>query len=162
MKRRFPDARWACSFWGSDLLRAEPDQLRQMAALLRACDAITVISPPHVGKIAELYGTECANKTTVCDFGVDLYDDIDRLRETADRAACKAHFGLPADQPLICLGYNASPPHRHLELLQALQTLPEETLRQWSVVLQMTYGSTDARLFRRPCGKPPPPCPAKR
>lgn len=147
MKRHFPGARWACSFWGSDLLRAKPDQLVKMAAPLRACDAITVISPPHVGMISDLYGVECAEKTTICDFGVDLYDDIDRLRQTADKAACKTHFGLPDDRPLICLGYNASPPHRHLDLLQALETLPSETLKRWSVALQMTYGCTDARYF---------------
>jgi hypothetical protein len=147
VKRRFPDARWVCTFWGSDLLRATPGQLRRMAAPLNACDLITVISPPHIVRIRELYGEACARKTTVCDFGVDLYDDIDRIRRTADTAACKAHFGLPSDRPLICLGYNASPPQRHIELLQALSTLPEETLRGWSVALQMTYGSTDARYF---------------
>ena len=147
MKRRNPHASWIASFWGSDLLRATPLQLRQMAKPLRACDTITVISQPHIGQIHDLFGAECSAKTVVCDFGVDLYDDIDRLRQTANRAACKQHFGLPPDQPLICLGYNASSPHRHLELLQSLQTLPQDTLQSWSILLQMTYGNTDARYF---------------
>ena len=58
-----------------------------------------------------------------------------------------AHFDLPADKPLICLGYNASPTHRHLELLKRLATLPAETLAGWSLVLQMTYGSHDDSYF---------------
>lgn len=147
MKRRFPGARWISSFWGSDLLRATPGQLRKMAPPLRACDTITVITEPHVQRILEYFGAACADKTAVCDFGVDLYDDIDRIRPMTDKAACKAHFGLPPDRPLICLGYNASPPHRHLELLQALSTLPPDTLAGWSVCLQMTYGNTDEGYF---------------
>jgi glycosyltransferase involved in cell wall biosynthesis len=143
MKRRFPGARWICTFWGSDLLRAAPGQLQKMASPLRACDTITVITEPHVARIRDLFGASCADKTAVCDFGVDLYDDIDRVRPTADRAACKARFGLPPDRPLICLGYNASPPHRHVELLDALSSLPPETLTGWSVCLQMTYGKPD-------------------
>ena len=147
VRKRFPAARWVASFWGSDLLRANAVQLRAMAACLRACDRITVITKEHITLIRDYYGTACAAKTTVCDFGVDLYDDIDALRNTSDRAACKAHFGLPPTQPLICLGYNASAPHRHLELLHALSSLPAETLKGWSVVLQMTYGNTDAQYF---------------
>ncbi len=147
VKRRFPAARWIATFWGSDLLRGTPRQLKQMAKPLRACDQITVITQPHIDRIRNLFGDACAAKTVVCDFGVDLYDDIDRLRLTADRAACKAHFGLPPDQPLICLGYNASPPHRHLELLETLSAFPQDTVRQWSIVLQMTYGNTDERYF---------------
>ncbi len=143
MKRRFPGARWICTFWGSDLLRASPGQLQKIASPLRACDTITVITEPHVERIRDVFGAGCAAKTAVCDFGVDLYDDIDRIRLTAGRAACKAHFGLPPDRPLICLGYNASPPHRHLELLQALSTLPPDVLQGWSLCLQMTYGKPD-------------------
>jgi len=147
MKRRFPNTRWIGSFWGSDLLRSTSAQLQQMKKPLSACDTITVITPEHLERIRTLYGAECAAKTAVCDFGVDLYDDIATLRMTADRAACKAHFGFRPDRPLICLGYNASPPHRHLELLQALGTLPADVLRGWSVALQMTYGNADERYF---------------
>ena len=144
LKRRFPHARWIASFWGSDLLRATPAQLRQMARPLCACDAVTVITPEHTELIRALYGEACAAKTAVCDFGVDLYDDLDTLRAVANRAACKSHFGLPPEKPLICLGYNVSQPHRHLELLQALGTLPGDVLKGWSVALQMTYGNADS------------------
>lgn len=147
VQRRFPTARWAASFWGSDLLRSTPEQLHKMAPFLRACDKITVISQPHIVQIQSLFGAECAQKTTVCDFGVDVYDVIDVLRKTSTRSDCKTHFGLPAEQPLICLGYNASAPHRHLELLKALAMLPDKVLASWSIILQMTYGSTDTRYL---------------
>jgi len=149
IKSHYPDAAWVCSFWGSDLLRAKPEVLRRMKPPLLACDRITVIAEPNLDRVKEKYGDLCAQKTTVCMFGVDVYDAIDQLRQTASRADCKAHFNLPPDQPLISLGYNASSPHRHLELLQALGTLPQDILQGWSIVLQMTYGNSDESYFTR-------------
>ena len=148
MKRRFSDAIWICSFWGSDLLRAVPATLRRMKRPLLVCDRITVIAEPNLDRIREEYGDRCAQKATVCMFGVDVYDSIDLLHQRSARADCKAHFGLPPERPLISLGYNASPPHRHLELLQALSTLPQDILKKWSIVLQMTYGNSDESYFQ--------------
>ncbi len=147
LKKRFPNADWICSFWGSDLLRASASQLRRMKAPLTRCDRITVITEPNVEPVLKAFGSACEKKTTVCWFGVDLFDDMDALRTTADKGMCKEHFGMPPHNPLICLGYNASAPHRHLEMLQALQALPAALLKDWSVVLQMTYGNTDAAYF---------------
>ncbi len=147
LKKRFPKADWICSFWGSDLLRAAPGQLRRMAAPLNRCDRITVITGSNLNAVRSAFGDACVNKTSVCAFGIDLFEDMDNLRKTTGKDECKEHFGMPPQQPLICLGYNASAPHRHLDMLKALQSLPDGLLGQWSVVLQMTYGNTDARYF---------------
>lgn len=147
VRRYFPAAKWVCSFWGSDLLRATSLELRRMKRYLAECDRITVHSSLHFAHIARVFGEDYAQKTALVYFGQTVYHDIDRVRAIADKAACKAHFGLPADKPVICLGYNASPTHKHLELLKGLRTLPEETLRGWSLVLQMTYGSKDNAYF---------------
>jgi len=145
--KAFPDARWVCSFWGSDLMRSTGLELKRMRRYLDACSAITVHSALHVERVRKVFGEAAAQKTALVYFGQTVFTDIDRVRAAADKAACKAHFGLPADKPVICLGYNASPTHRHLQLLKGLQTLPEETLEGWSLVLQMTYGSDDDSYF---------------
>lgn len=142
-----PNAKWVCSYWGSDLMRQTSVELARMKPYLAACDHITVHSSLHVQRIAKVFGEAYAQKTKVVYFGQTVYQDIDRVRAVADQATCKAHFGLPTDKPVICLGYNASPTHKHLELLKGLQSLPEETLRGWSLVLQMTYGSFDNSYF---------------
>ena len=59
------------------------------------------------------------------------------------RRACKERFGLDPDHPVIALGYNASPSQRHLDMLRAIGALPEATIRDWTIVLQITYGSDD-------------------
>ena len=147
LRRRYPAAKWVCSFWGSDLLRTTSLEQRRMKRYLAACDHITVHSSLHTSVVARAFGDAIAAKVALVYFGQTVYDDIDRVRAVADKAACKAHFGLPADKPVICLGYNASPTHKHLELLKGLRTLPEDTLRGWSLVLQMTYGSNDDTYF---------------
>lgn len=147
LRRRNPNARWVCSFWGSDLMRQTGVELSRMKRYLAACDHITVHSSLHVQKIAKVFGDAFAQKTALVYFGQTVYHDIDRVRATHSKAACKAHFGLPVDKPVVCLGYNASPTHKHLELLKGLRTLPAETLNDWSLVLQMTYGSKDDSYF---------------
>jgi|GEM_PF-486727 len=147
VRRAFPEADWVCSFWGSDLLRSTGLELKRMKPYLDQCDHITVHSALHVQRVREVFGEAAAAKTALVYFGQTVFADIDRVRAVADKAACKAHFGLPADKPVICLGYNASPTHRHLQLLKGLQTLPAETLAGWSLVLQMTYGSDDDSYF---------------
>ncbi len=147
VKRANPNAKWVCSYWGSDLLRQTGVELARMKRYLAQCDHVTVHSSLHIQRIQTLFGERIAAKTALVYFGQTVYADIDRVRAMADKAACKAHFGLPVDKPVICLGYNASPTHKHLELLKGLRTLPEDTLKSWSLVLQMTYGSMDNSYF---------------
>ena len=147
MRRAFPKAKWVCSFWGSDLMRSTGVELGRMGRYLTRCDHLTVHSALHVQKVRDVYGAAIADKTVLVYFGQTVYADIDRVRALSDKAACKAHFSLPIDKPVICLGYNASPTHKHLELLRGLRTLPEETLKGWTLVLQMTYGSNDDAYF---------------
>ena len=141
MHRAFPQAQWICSYWGSDLMRSTGVELSRMGKYLRRCDHVTVHSSLHVNRVREVFGDAVADKTALVYFGQTVLDEIARVRQIADRAECKRHLGLPEDKPVICLGYNASPTHQHMQLLKGLKTLPEETLRGWSVILQMTYGS---------------------
>lgn len=145
--KAFPQAKWVCSFWGSDLMRSTGVELKHMKRYLTNCDHLTVHSSLHVQRVREVFGEAIAQKTALVYFGQRIFGDIDRIRATTDKTVCKEHFGLPADKPVICLGYNASPTHKHLELLKGLKTLPEETLKGWSLVLQMTYGSFDDSYF---------------
>ena len=147
LRRAWPKARWVCSFWGSDLMRSTGLELKRMARYVAACDRLTVHSALQVRRVGEVFGPAAEQKTALVYFGQTVFADIDHVRAVADKAACKAHFGLPADKPVVCLGYNASPTHQHLQLLRELNTLPRETLEGWSLVLQMTYGSDDDSYF---------------
>ena len=143
MRRRFPRAKWISSFWGSDLLRAAATQRKQMKPYLRRCDAITIHSLTQFELIQECFGKAIRKKTALVHFGQTTYDDIDRVRAVADRAACKAHFGIDHAHKVVCVGYNASPAQNQQQVLRALAALPEHVLQGMTVLLQMTYGASD-------------------
>ena len=146
--RRF-HAHWACSFWGSDLLRASPLALRRMKPYLHQCDAISVHSELNRTMIRRVYGEEIAQKTTLLYFGQTGYADIDRARERFTPAQCRARFGIAPDRFVVCVGYSASSAQQQLEVLEALQLLPAERLRRMTLVLQQTYGENDPAYVAR-------------
>lgn len=135
-------ARWLCDFWGSDLLRAPKRELKGMKPLLKQCDAIAVNNASHKDMVGELFGEDARRKTRLLLLGQSSYEATDRVAAENDRRACKAHFGIDPDKTVICLGYNASPAHRHIEMLDALSRA--QCMKNAAVVLQMTYGSPDA------------------
>ena len=143
IRRRFPRAKWVCSFWGSDLLRSTVKQRKQMKPYLRRCDAVTIHSPAQFELMQAYFGKAIRKKTALVHFGQTTYDDIDRVHAVADRAACKAHFGIDPSRKVVCVGYNASPAQNQQQVLRTLAALSEEALRDMTVLLQMTYGASD-------------------
>ena len=139
LARRF-HAHWACSFWGSDLMRASQLALRRMKPYLRICDAISVHSELNRDMIRRVYGEDAARKTTLLYFGQTGYADIDRARE---------RFGIAPDRFVVCVGYSASSAQQQLEVLEALKLLPVERLRRMTLVLQQTYGENDPAYVAR-------------
>lgn len=148
VRKRFPSARWVCSFWGSDLLRATSKQFAQMRPYLRSCDCVTIHSSLQLEEVRKRFGEEIAEKTALVYFGQTVYDDIDRVRAVTDQAVCKAHFGIDPNRKVICVGYNASPAQNQPDVLRALRELPPETLSNLTVILQMTYGAAEESHWR--------------
>ncbi len=144
----FPQARWVCSFWGSDLLRGSPKALAQMAPYLRRCHAVTIHSELQRDMIRKTYGQAVAEKTALVYFGQPGLGYIDQVRKTMTRAQCKAHFGIGPDQRVVCVGYSASAAQHQLEVLNALAHLSQQEFATLTVVLQMTYGGNDPAYIR--------------
>ena len=141
--KRFPDAKWIASFWGSDLLRGSPRHHSQMKPYLDKCNAITIHSSLQFDVMERYFGKVIREKTALVYFGQTIYDDIDRMRKTVTQTDCKAHFGIDPAHTVVCVGYNASPAQHHPEILKALKKMPPEMLANLTVILQMTYGNSD-------------------
>ena len=146
--RRFR-AHWACSFWGSDLMRAGRLALRRMKPYLCRCDAVSVHSELNRAMIREVYGDAVAQKTALLYFGQTGYGDIDRARGLYTREQCRARFGIAPDRFVVCVGYSASSAQQQEEAIRALALLPEERLKRITLVLQQTYGENDPAYVAR-------------
>ena len=148
MARRF-HARWVCTFWGSDLLRASDRALRQMLPYLRRCDRLTACNERMRDKIRRCCGEELYRKTRMAIWGQDGFAAIDRILSAETREDCRAHYGILPDRYVVSIGYSADNAQHQLEVVEALSSLPEETLSQMTLVLQQTYVKRDPAYMER-------------
>lgn len=148
VSRRF-HARWVCTFWGSDLLRASDRALRQMLPYLRRCDRLTACNERMRDKLRQSCGEELYQKTRMTIWGQDGFAAIDGILSNETREDCRAHYGIRKDSYVVSIGYSADNAQHQLEVVEALSALPEETLARMTLVLQQTYVKRDPAYMER-------------
>ena len=146
--RRF-HARWVCTFWGSDLLRASDRSLRQMRPYLRRCNRLTACNERMRDKIRRCLGESLYQKTRMAIWGQDGFAAIDRVLAAEGREACRAYYGIRKDSYVVSIGYSADNAQHQLEVVEALSALPKETLARMTLVLQQTYVKRDPAYMER-------------
>lgn len=148
VSRRF-HARWVCTFWGSDLLRASDRALRQMLPYLRRCDRLTACNERMRDKLRQSCGEELYQKTRMTIWGQDGFAAIDRVLSTETREDCRAHYGIRPGNYVVSIGYSADNAQHQLEVVEALSALPKEPLSHMTLVLQQTYVKRDPAYMER-------------
>ena len=148
VSRRF-HARWVCTFWGSDLLRASDRALRQMLPYLRRCDRLTACNERMRDKLRQSCGEELYQKTRMTIWGQDGFAAIDGISSNETRENCRAHYGIRPNNYVVSIGYSADNAQHQLEVVEALSALPKETLSHMTLVLQQTYVKRDPAYMER-------------
>ncbi len=148
VSRRF-HARWVCTFWGSDLLRASDRALRQMLPYLRRCDRLTACNERMRDKLRQSCGEELYQKTCMTIWGQDGFAAIDGILSNETREDCRAHYGIRPGNYVVSIGYSADNAQHQLEVVEALSALPKENLSHMTLVLQQTYVKRDPAYMER-------------
>lgn len=148
VSRRF-HARWVCTFWGSDLLRASDRALRQMLPYLRRCDRLTVCNERMRDRLRLYCGEALGQKARMTIWGQDGFAAIDRVLSTETREDCRAHYDIRPGNYVVSIGYSADNAQHQLEVVEALSALPKETLSHMTLVLQQTYVKRDPAYMER-------------
>ena len=148
VSRRF-HARWVCTFWGSDLLRASDRALRQMLPYLRRCDRLTACNERMRDKLRQSCGEELYQKTRMTIWGQDGFAAIDGILSNETRENCRAHYGIRPGNYVVSIGYSADNAQHQLEVVEALSALPKENLSHMTLVLQQTYVKRDPAYMER-------------
>lgn len=148
VSRRF-HARWVCTFWGSDLLRASDRALRQMLPYLRRCDRLTACNERMRDKLRQSCGEELYQKTRMTIWGQDGFAAIDRVLSNETREDCRAHYSIRPGNYVVSIGYSADNAQHQLEVVEALSALPKENLSHMTLVLQQTYVKRDPAYMER-------------
>jgi len=129
------------SYFGSELLRKNKDELEKQRKALKKASAITLATKDMVAHFREVYADGFDDRIHIVKYGVSGFDAIDRVLASEGKEACKRFFSIETGKTVISVGYNREPAQQHLEVLKRLSMLTESERKKIHIVLQMTYGS---------------------
>lgn len=149
VRRTFSNARWVCSFWGSDLMRATRKEHVRMRPYLLHADAVTIHSQEQRAVVRNWYGSAVEEKTALVYFGQTIFDEVDCERALQRRFEIREAFGIREGRYVVCVGYNASSAQHQPQVLHALSKLPSTVQKTLAVVVQLSYGRSDETYMKQ-------------
>ena len=125
--------------WGSDILRATPEEISRMEYAYSGCRYIKAATSLQAA-VSEKYGGRYDHKFRTVYLGVGDFDAIDAVKDSTVSAL---HESITANKEdvIIACGYNAHRPQQHLRIIDCLASLPEDVKSRLVLLLQMTYPS---------------------
>ncbi len=129
LKKPFKISVWGSDFYRMSCAESEGKRLCFERAKLIQCET------PTVRKDLIKYQPSLEGKIRVCNFGIDIIDDIDRIDK---HGWTKAY----PNKVVITCGYNGSVGQQHLKMIEAIQKLPTELKNRIIAYFPLTYGLT--------------------
>lgn len=123
------------TIWGSDFYKSTPKDLAHKEFYYKNSDIIQVETPSVKDDVVRVYPC-LAEKIIPCNYGIDLFDIIDNIRNQED------NFVLPLtqDRLVVTCGYNGSPAQQHLKMIELISELPDSIKNRLFLFMPMTYG----------------------
>ncbi len=117
------------TIWGSDFYRMSADEAKNKIVCYEKASMIQCET--NTGK-RDLIGylPSIENKIRVCNFGIDIIDDIERI-VGQNRLSSKY---------VVTCGYNGSKGQQHLKMIEALNSLPLDIKNRITAFFPLTYG----------------------
>ena len=127
---RANDTKLIISIWGSDLYRISDKTKEKRQKVYPQVDLIHVESPGVKKDFLNTYQID-ERRVVSCNFGVYLFDNINRLRNDKDSIIEKMLPKEAKDKIIVTCGYNARKGQQHAIMIEQLNSLP--------VVFPLTY-----------------------
>lgn len=139
-----------CSYWGSDLWRTS--NIRNNYFVSKALQNATFITlqTPEMGlalKAKHGIHLDCKLRYLRFTMNTATCDAINMYRN--DQTALKAFkhkYNLPEDKIIVAIGHNAFQENNHVEIIKALNLLPDGLKEQVVIVLHLSYGRREKYL----------------
>ena len=126
------------TIWGSDFYRASKDELQRKRYYLEKANKIQVETDIVKQDFVRCFPS-VRNKIYVCNYGIELFDNIDKLRERSTNL-----LGINTyNKIVVTCGYNGSKGQQHLEIIKAISLLASEVRDKLFLLFPMTYGISD-------------------
>lgn len=132
------------SYWGSDLLRVNDKKLYIMGMFAKYADFVTFDNKDLEMKFRETYkwAYKVPSKTIL--FGLPVLDIINEKCKSISSADLRKKWKIPVEKTVIAVGYNGVLEQQHIKVLREIGNLEDKFKEQIFILLQMTYGATEA------------------
>lgn len=126
--------------WGSDFYRESKEWLERKRGVYLKAKNIQV-ETTTVLKDMNIYEPKLQDKIRVCNFGVDILEEIDQLKlEGYKERLIKS----PEGSFVVTCGYNGTAAQQHLMILEQIKNLDDDIKREIYLCIPATYGLTDS------------------
>lgn len=129
--------------YGSDMLRAPKWKILLLRGVFKRATKVTVATDYVANKLLEFYGDDIKCKLRKCYFGTKNIEHVKLCLDKYSVHDCKQLYNIPTDKLTIFPGYNGSPAHRHIQILELLDGLPKQIRNQLCLVFHCGYALTD-------------------
>lgn len=126
--------------WGSDFYRALPEKTERQRNVYSSVDIIQAGTLQMKSDFLEKF-PEYEQKIRIARFGIKMFDIIEELDVSGNRAAYRQELGIPAAKLTVTCGYNGSRVQRHDVIFKAVSRLSPEARESIFLIIPMTYGT---------------------
>lgn len=123
---------------GSDFYRATENEKKYKRRLVACADCITAETEETMKAFAEYYHDEVKDKMSLLPFGIEVLDYINNIENTP-KNVLKKKFNIPLGKIVVTCGHNAKKEHQHMQLIEALKSLPADIKKRMVCIFPMTY-----------------------
>lgn len=129
-----------CTFWGSDLMSKDKEQLDNVIPCLEKSKYISYSSDGMDKYFHDVFGDIYNNKIRRAKFGISIYDVINQVKKDKSKEECKEFFGINKDKVSVAIGYNGNKRQHHIDVIKEIAKLNKETLDKICMIVQLSYG----------------------
>ena len=123
---------------GSDFYRTGNEERELRKRLIAEADRVTAETEGTVNEFTTYYEEESGRKTSVLPFGIEVLEYIKKSCNNS-KNVWKEKYHIPTDKIVVTCGHNANAAHQHIKMIEMLEQLPEDIIRQIVCVFPMTY-----------------------
>lgn len=124
-------------FWGSDILRINDSQARQIKKIVDIADQINLSTGEMRKAFRHFFGNKYDTKISSANFGSLAFEEIRKAKEGKSKNKLKGGFGLDPDRISVAVGYNGSQKQQHLKVIQALGRMDESSKNRIELMLHV-------------------------
>lgn len=133
---------------GSDFYRTSSAERGYKNNLIECADKINMQTPDTLKNFKEYYKNVDKSKLYVFPYGIQVLEYI-KQKQSDDKIALRKKYSLPTDKIIVTCGHNAGEAHQHIEMLEAINKLPDDVKRRIVCVVPMTYPSGVGTYIRK-------------